>query len=200
LAISFGDGGKTVYIADRQVDEKQIRNHVLRKSTDGGRSFSAPVEISNDGWQVPTCPHSGPSIGEDKRGRIHVTWFTQGRSEKEAGIYYSVSTDGGKSFAPRTMVDRNTAPETLYNNLVVGPDDTVYVVWTNIDANDRAQIFIRSLAPDGKTWSPVQQVSNAKGNAGRPAVTISKNQLYVGWTETDGEDTRALLRTAEVSK
>jgi hypothetical protein len=37
LGISFADGGKTVYMVDRQVDDKQVRNHVLRKSTDGAR-------------------------------------------------------------------------------------------------------------------------------------------------------------------
>ena len=117
LGIDFADGGKTVYMVDREVDANKIRNHVLRKSTDGGASFGAPIEISNDGWQVPSCPHSGPSIGRDSRGQLHVSWFTQGRSEQEAGIYYSVSKDGGKRFAPRTMIHANTAPETLYNNL-----------------------------------------------------------------------------------
>jgi hypothetical protein len=101
LGMVFADGGKTVYMVDRQVDGDKIRNHVLRKSTDGGNTFAAPVEISNDGWQVPACPHSGPSIGRDSRGQLHVTWFTLGRAEQEAGIYYSVSTDAGKSFTPR---------------------------------------------------------------------------------------------------
>src|SRR5262245_3113082 len=113
LGISFADGGKTVYMVDREVDGNQIRNHVLRKSTDGGLTFAMPVEISNDGWRVPSCPHSGPSIGHDSRGQLHVSWFTQGRSESEAGIYYSVSKDAGKSFTPRFMIDRNRAPETL---------------------------------------------------------------------------------------
>ena len=65
LGVAFADGGKTVYLVDRQVDDNQIRNHVLRKSIDGGKTFAAPVVISNDGWQVPSCPHSGPSIGRD---------------------------------------------------------------------------------------------------------------------------------------
>lgn len=96
------------------MDDNQVRNHVLRKSIDGGKTFAAPVEISDDGWQVPSCPHSGPSIGPDSRGKLHVTWFTLGRSEKEAGIYYSMSSDGGKSFAPRQLVHANAAPEILY--------------------------------------------------------------------------------------
>jgi len=200
LGIAFADNGKTVYMVDREVDDNKVRNHVLRKSGDGGKTFAAPVEISNDGWQVPSCPHSGPSIGRDKRGYLHVSWFTQGRSESEAGIYYSVSKDGGKTFAPRTMIHANTAPETLYNNLVVGDDDRVYFAWSNIDSNNRAQVYIRTLAADGRTWSPIQQVSNAKGNAGRPALALLKNRLYVAWPETDGEQSRVVLRSATLGK
>ena len=199
LGIAFADGGKKVYMVDRQVNDKKIRNHVLRKSIDGAASFGSPVEISDDGWQVPSCPHSGPSIGRDRRGWLHVSWFTLGQSEEEAGIYYSVSKDDGKSFAPRFLVHANTAPETLYNNLIVAADDTVYLAWTNLDANERAQVYLRTLAPDGQTWSPTQQISNAKGNASRPVLALQKNDLHVAWTETDGETSRAVMRSARIN-
>lgn len=199
LGVAFADGGKTVYMVDREVDGDKIRNHVLRKSTDGAQSFGAPVEIYNDGWQVPSCPHSGPSIGRDSRGQLHVSWFTRGRSEQEAGIYYSVSKDDGKSFAPRQLVQANTAPETLYATLAVGNDDRVYLAWSNLDSDSKAQIFLRTIAADG-TWGPIQQLSRAKGNAGRPVLALMKNQLHVAWTETDGEDSRVVLRSAKVAQ
>jgi hypothetical protein len=200
LGFAFADGGKTVYLVDREVDGKKIRNHVLRKSTDGAATFGAPVEISNDGWEVPSCPHSGPSIGRDSRGWLHVSWFTLGRSEKEAGIYYSVSKDDGKTFAPRRLVHANTAPEILYANLAVGDDDTVYLAWSNLDGAGRAQIYVRMISPDGRTWSAIQQVSNATGNASRPVLALRNNQLHVAWTETDSEDSRVALRNAEVKQ
>jgi hypothetical protein len=200
LGIAFADGGKTVYMVDREVDDNKIRNHVLRKSTDGANSFATPVEISNDGWQVPSCPHSGPSIGRDSRGQLHVTWFTLGRSEREAGIYYSVSKDNGKSFAPRQLVQANTAPETLYATLAVGDNDTVFLAWSNLDRDSKAQIFVRTLTADGRTWSPIQQVSKAKSNASRPVLALLKNQLHVAWTETDGEESRVVLRSATVGQ
>ncbi|MGH7811228.1 MAG: sialidase family protein, partial [Candidatus Binatia bacterium] len=199
LGISFADGGNTIYMVDREVDRNKIRNHVMRMSVDGGRTFSSPVEISNDGWQVPSCPHSGPSLGRDSRGWLHVSWFTLGRSEQEAGIYYSVSKDSGKSFAPRQLVQANTAPEILYNNIAVGSDDTVYLAWSNLDANNKAQIYVRRLGPDGRTWSAIQQVSNAKGNAGRPTLALGDDRLHIAWTETDGEESRVILRTALVA-
>jgi len=200
LGFAFADAGKTVYLVDREVDANKIRNHVLRKSTDGGATFGAPVEISNDGWQVPSCPHSGPSVGRDSRGWLHVVWFTLGRSEQEAGIYYSVSKDDGKTFAPRRLVHANTAPEILYANLAVGSDDTIYLAWSNLDNASRAQIFMRTISTDGQMWSAIQQVSNAKRNASRPALALRNNQLHVAWTETDGEDSRVVLRSAAVGR
>lgn len=200
LGVASADGGKTVYLVDRQVDDNQIRNHVLRKSMDRGKTFAAPVLISDDGWQVPSCPHSGPSIGRDSRGWLHVTWFTLGRTEREAGIYYSVSSDGGKSFQARRLVHANTAPEILYSTLAVGSDDTVYLAWSNLDNSSKAQVFLRTLSDDGRSWGPIQQLSNAKGNAGRPVLAVSKNQLHVAWTEIHGEESRIVLRSAMVSK
>jgi hypothetical protein len=43
-------------------------------------------------------------------------------------------------------------------------------------------------------------VSNAKGNASRPVLALRSNQLHVGWTETDGEDSRVVLKNAEVKQ
>jgi hypothetical protein len=200
LGVAFADGGKTVYLVDREVDGNKIRNHVLRKSTDGGVSFGAPVEISNDGWQVPSCPHSGPSLGLDSRGQLHVSWFTLGRKESEAGIYYSVSKDGGNSFSPRQLVHANTAPETLYNHLVVADDDTVFLAWSNLDGNGRAQIYFRTLSADGQKWSPIQQLSNAKGNASRPSLALRRDRLHIAWTEIDGEDSRVVMKSAAVRR
>lgn len=98
------------------------------------------------------------------------------------------------------MIHANSAPETLYNNLVVGDDDKVYFAWSNLDANNRAQIYMSTLAADGRTWSPIQQISNAKGNASRPVLALKKNRLHVAWTETDGEDSRVVFRSATVGQ
>jgi len=187
--------GRTVYIAHREVTKDNIRNHVLRTSTDGGLTFGPPVTISDDGWQTG-CPHSGPTIAVDGRGYIHATWFTQGRTESEAGVYYAVSRDDGRSFAPRVLVHGNTAPEVLHTTLAVRNDGTVYLAWDNLDESRRSQIFVRTLAPDGVTWSPVQQISQARENARRPSIALSSDALHVAWTESEGEKSSVALRSA----
>jgi hypothetical protein len=198
LGMAFAERGKTIYIVDREVDANKVRNHVLRKSVDGGATFAAPVEISDDGWQVPSCPHSGPSIGLDSSGQLHIAWFTQGRGEQDAGIYYTLSKDGGKSFAARTLIDANTAPETLYNSLIVGDDDTIYLAWTNLDRDNKAQIYLRTRVGATQAWTPIQQISTAKGNASRPVLALTSGKLHIAWTETEGETSRAVFRSATV--
>lgn len=199
LELAFADQGRTVFLVNRQVTKEQIRNHVLRKSTDGGVTFGAPVTISDDGWQT-VCPHSGPAMALDQRGHIHVTWFTMGRALAEAGVYYSVSRDGGRSFAPRRLVHANTAPEILHTKLAVGRDGTVHLAWDNLDGAGKAQIFARSVAPDGNSWSAVQQISRARENARRPVMALSEHDLHVAWTESEGETSWIVMRTASLKK
>jgi hypothetical protein len=59
---------------------------------------------------------------------------------------------------------------------------------------------MRTIAADGKTWSAIQQVSDAKANASRPVLALRNNHLHVAWTETDNEDSRAVLRSAAVGQ
>ncbi len=196
IGMALGDGGRTVYVASRQVSPEKIRNHALRKSTDGGATFGPPVEISDDGWKMPVCPDSGPTIGLDDRGHVHVTWFTLGRSpEKEGGVYYAVSKDGGRSFSSRQLVQGNPGA-LLHTTLAVGKNGTVYFAWDNLDSSSKSQIFIRALGPDGRSWSPVQQVSQARKNATRPALAVSEKDLHVAWTEAIGEASWVVLRSA----
>jgi hypothetical protein len=199
LGVAFADGGRTVYVAHRHVTREQIRNHVLLKSTDGGATFGPPVTISDDGWQTG-CPHSGPSLAVDHRGQLHVTWFTLGRVSTDAGVYYAVSKDGGRRFTPRQLVQANTAPEVLHARLAIGRDGTVYFAWDNLDAASKSQIFVRSLAPDGTTWSPVQQLSQARENANRPVLSVSDQKLHVAWTESDGERSQIVMRSAPLAR
>jgi hypothetical protein len=199
LGITFADGGKTVYLVDRELKGDNTRNHALRKSTDGGATWGPPVEIADDGWQVPECPHSGPAIGQDRQGQLHVTWFTLGRSPAEAGVYYTASRDGGRTFAPRRLVHGLTGPAILHTALAVAGDGTVWVVWDNLDAASKSQVYLRTLAPDGQTWSPVQQLSEAKENAIRPALALSGKTAAVAWTEMDGETSWVVLRNAKLA-
>lgn len=201
VTIAFAEGGKRVHIAYRQKTENNIRDIVVQTSTDGGATFGAPVVISNDGWHLEACPHAGPVLGTDARGNLHVTWFTQGSKPEDAGVYYTVSRDGGRSFAPRQVIHPAGGPGVLHSHLAVGEQGEVYVAWDNFQPDkDGTQIFFRHLAADGETLSPEQQISQAEGNTFRPSVALSKEKVFVAWTEAKGEQSWIVTKAAPLSK
>ena len=188
LGIAFANSGKTIYMVDRQVDDKQIRNHVLRKSTDGGATFGAPIEISDDGWQVFL-----PALGAEHRARssrpascqlVHARPLGKGSRH----LLQLVKRRRQKLRAAAAGAGQHRAGNAL-QQFCGGEDDTVYLVWSNLDANNRAQIFMRTISVDGKLESDptVEPRERRREPAG---FALSKNQLHVAWTETD-DKTRA---------
>ena len=92
-----GDG--TIYAAWREILPGDVRDVVVTRSSDGGKTWAPPVASRADGWVYPGCPHAGPSLKVDAKGAVHVAWWTG--KEGEAGVYYARSTDGAQT-SPRT--------------------------------------------------------------------------------------------------
>ena len=192
LGIAFADGGKTVYMVDREVDDKQNsqsraaqidrRRRDLRRAGGNQQRRLASALLSALGSE-----HRPRQPRPTSRQLVHPRPL--GTRSRAFITAYRKTT--ARAFAPRHLVHANTAPETLYNNLIVGDDDTVYLAWSNLDANNRAQIYMRTLAADGRTWSPIQQISNAKGNASRPVLALQKQSVAC---RLDGNRRRGLAR------
>ena len=194
--IAFLDGGETLVVSHRSVTKPEnVRNHVVIRSTDGGRSFGEPVLISDDGWVTEGCPHAGASMTADGSGRIHTVWWTGGRTDEEAGIYYTYSEDGGSSFLPRQLITEASAKRVLHTQVRTDKDNTVYAVWVNIK-DEKPQIFLAHRQADGEEWSQIYQLSDGTQNALYPMLAVDDGQLYVVWTEKKGETSQVKVRTA----
>ncbi len=192
--IVFLDGGKTIVVSHRFVDQDSVRDHVAIRSTDGGKTFSDPVTISADGW-VTGCPHAGISITSDSEDRIHGLWFTGGRTEEEAGIYYTFSEDGGLSFEPRQLVAKTPAKTVLHTQVTTDKNDTVWATWVNIEG-EKPQIFLAHRSQGKTEWSPTHQVSDDTANAVLPSLAVDAENVYIAWTEKKGEGSQVKLRWA----
>ena len=101
-AIAIAPDGE-VYVSWRQVVKGEMRHIAVASSADAGATFSEPVIVSDDQWELYACPVSGAALfaGTDKR--LKVLWYTAGKAG-EPGLYSAESTDGGKTFSPRTLV------------------------------------------------------------------------------------------------
>ena len=91
-----------VRVAWRHVWPGNERDPAVATSRDGGRTFGPPVRVYADAWAIDGCPHAGPALATDARGRVHVAWYT-GAPER-AGLWRAVSADGGATFGEPVAV------------------------------------------------------------------------------------------------
>jgi len=196
--IAFLDGGETLVVSYRFVTEEYLRDNVVIRSTDGGKTFGEPIYISEDGWVANFCPHAGTSMIADDSGTLHSLWFTVGRGDEEAGIYYTHSEDGGVTFAPRQRVAKTPAHTVLHTQIIVDDDNRLWATWENI-LEENPQIFLAHRETDGSTWSQIYRVSEGGKIAMLPTLAADSGRVYVAWTELKGESSEVKLRTASMA-
>jgi hypothetical protein len=174
----------SVYVAWRHIYPPNLRDIAVVRSTDGGRTFGAPVRVSEDGWALDGCPDDGPSIAVDARGALHIAWPTLvPGSSSGKGIFYSYSQDGGRTFAARVRLDEGAGAS--HPQLAVG-GDRVVVVWDQSEGQRRIHSRTISSDPKAAAWKPVLgrlSVLSAERPAVYPAVAVTPAATVVAWTE-----------------
>ena len=188
----------SVYVAWRHIYPPNLRDIAIARSLDGGRTFDAPVRVSEDGWAIDGCPDDGPSIAVDGRGALHVAWPTR-VSELGKGIFYSRSTDGGRTFAPRARVDETPGGAGHPQLALAG--DRVVVVWDEKgESGRRARLREISAAAGAAAWPPQLEpaVVLATGSVSYPAVAATEKATLAAWTE--GEGAASSIRVLRIAR
>ncbi|MGH9223530.1 MAG: hypothetical protein ACRD2W_07025 [Acidimicrobiales bacterium] len=148
----------------------------LRRSADGGRTWSDRVVLNDDKGQGRPANQFDPGVAIAPNGRVDVAWYdgrlnpkppVTGTGNDENGfqdIYYTSSVDGGKTWAPNVRVtDRSIdrrygvwANANGGNHHTVGiasTNATVYFAWQDTrNANDLSHaedVYFATLAPGG---------------------------------------------------
>jgi hypothetical protein len=186
--ITFGDKGE-VYVAWRKVFSGDIRDMVLAASSDGGKTFSTPVKMAEDNWELHACPDSGPSL-VTTGGRIYAAWYSEGNGKP--GIRIAVSKDSGRSFS-KTEIASTKIVDANHPQLSVSEDGRVVLVFQG-----------RAEAKDKEQWNQVQPFVAAVDESGdvslpQPLTTVHRSAAYpfvlsagagrvmVAWTEMSGD-------------
>lgn len=96
------------------------------QSRDQGKTFTAPVKINQRASTITVGAERGVKIALGKDGVIHAVWL--GHYQKGGGIWYTRSTDGGKTFAPeRNVQDTNVGSDSPA--IVADASGNVLVFW-----------------------------------------------------------------------
>jgi hypothetical protein len=169
--------GNNVYVAwhDDTYNNFEI---YFTKSTDGGKTFSKPVKLSQDFVNNSTTIDSEfPSIASSPSA-LYTVW--QENSTGFFDILLRKSTDGGKTFSKPVNLSNNSGSSAFPRVAVYG--NSPYVVWQdNVTGN--FEILLRKSTDGGKTFSKPVNLSNNSGNSSDPAIFIYEKNVYLVWDD-----------------
>src|SRR5688572_18726562 len=177
-SLAVGDDGR-VYVGWRQVLPGNFRHVAVASSSDGGQTFAPPSVVSDDRWELPGCPVSGPALAAGAKGSLRVLWYTAGEAGKP-GLYWSESHDGGRGFSPRRVLAETDGRGTPV--LLKGEGGELAAVWEAADGEATSTMTAR-LGGDGR----VTTASVLRGGATLPAAAGVAGQFFVAYVAKDGE-------------
>ncbi len=189
----FVDTQGQVHVLYRGIIQDSIRDMVHIVSKDGGKHFSQPQRISKDNWVLNACPHTGPSMTENKEG-IHFAWFTGG---KKKGCFYTRSSDNGLSFsAPDSISTMGSHPQMASmadGNLVIAWDETI-----KTDTSINKRIGIQKRSQLGKNVSK-KYITSAAGSSSFPVISaLDGEKCLVTYTMKRGKNTFISYQVVEM--
>lgn len=157
------------------------------RSTDAGRSFSNPVNLSNTpagdgkGRLTPDLWHNGSldlALGPD--GTLYAAW-----TEYEGALWFSRSTDGGESFsAALRIADGRQADPARGPSLAAGTAGRVYLVWT-VGDDPEADIRFASSSDGGWSFDRPRVLFASRGHADAPKIAVGGDGIiHVAYAES----------------
>ncbi|QJR37286.1 hypothetical protein [Gemmatimonas groenlandica] len=178
--------GDAVYAAWRHVYPSGERDIAFTMSTNRGRTFAAPLRVSDDHWKLDGCPDNGPALAIDATRRAHVVWPTAAEGKNATAqdamalsIYYAVSRDG-KAFSARTRVP-SRGPAS-HPQIVMLPNGTALVAWDEVVDGTRRLGLVRATV---NTTGAVSFTPVAAPDAGPgqwyPSLAASSSGAVITW-------------------
>ncbi len=119
----FVDNSGNIHAAFRVLVNDTIRDMAHIVSTNGGKVFSQTKRISEDNWVISACPHTGPSMTQNKNG-LHFTWHTMGGG---SGVFYCATADDGETFSKRENISNE--PSARHPQIAAMPNGKLVTVW-----------------------------------------------------------------------
>lgn len=177
---------KNVYVVWTD-DSKGNFDIFFTKSTDGGNTFSKPLNLSNN----PGLSYQ-PSISIDENNTVYIVWTDN--SQGNYNILFAKSVDNGDTFT-KPIALGNTNGVSNFPSITTLGNNTVYIVWShknNTDFNpsntqnqtQTYDVFFTRTFDRGNTISKPVNLSEDPANSQSPVVAVSgRDNVYVLWTD-----------------
>lgn len=171
------DGSVNIVFQAKAASKKSTGVFYVR-SADAGKTFSEPVDISD----TPT-ESSEPQLAIGNNSSLHVVWIDALPKPGGPDVFYSVSTDAGKTWSKREDVSNTPGGISSNPAINVGSDSRVHIAWVDTSSGeDKPDIFYVSKSV--KSWGEVQDLSKDSGYSALPHISCGPNgKLYIVWTD-----------------
>lgn len=162
---------------------------VASRSTDGGRHFSAPVQVSDPdrvrvGAATPLFPDGKRLVVlyEDFRNDTRDFENLDGPAwDQPFALVLGSSDDGGRSFGPGVVVDAGLLPAHRFlvylpdfPSLAAGPGGNLLVAWSDARSGGE-DVYLRRSSDGGRQWQPLVRIDPDQGGESHylPHVAVS---------------------------
>ena len=197
-----GAAAGTVYAAWRHVYPGNLRDMAFAMSRDGGRTFGAPVRVSEDQWVLEGCPDDGPAMAVDRTGRIHLVWPTLVKEAPESGaeptetiaLFYATSTDG-RAFTKRQRIPTEGLPH--HPRIVAAAGGSLTVAWDELFKGSRRVAAAHASPAANGAPSFRRELLTSQGPAVYPVVAVGGSDVIAAWTS--GTSTASSIQIGRVS-
>jgi len=164
------------------------------RSTDGGRSWSAPEPVDTADHHPIGCNRPAPAIAADSSsGYVHVAYSM--RDAQGAGVFFSHSMDRGTMFhSPVTIM----YGDQLTDVAVAARADTVVVAFID-PSSDHPQLGIALSHTMGHIFEQRLTLPSST-DAFTPAIAIAPGRIAVAWVHrVPGGETSVVTRIGRLS-
>jgi hypothetical protein len=192
--------GRTAYVT-WTLFEGNTSAIVISKTTDGGRTWSAPHQVSD-----VYVNDQGSTVVVSKTGTVYVTFEALDPATNADAVAFAVSTDGGATFTTRVLDPINDIPSPLpgatfrddsFPVLALG-GRTLHVVWSDWNGTNADILYTRST-DGGASWSAPAIIGSGSGDQFFPWVAASGGTVYTSWLSRSSGDTYTAAGVASTS-
>ena len=146
----------------------------LSKSSDGGITFSKPINLSNDSGDS-----TNPNLIE-LHNNLYVIW--NDNDTKNYNVMIKRSSDGGITFSKPINLSNSTNADSN-NPQLASTANELFVVWQG-NFKGQFDIFLSKSSDGGITFSkPINLSNSTNADSINPQLASTANELFVVWQE-----------------
>jgi hypothetical protein len=173
-----------LYVVPKVIPGKRFPAAALRhtSSSDRGRTWSAPVSVTDDG---DFGSHNFHALHIARDNRVYVSWL-DGRLGK-SGAYITWSADGGATWAPNVRVSVEEACPCCRTAIASDANGVLYLAWRTVLPGSVRDIVVARSTDGGATWGAPQRVHaddwvyEGCPHAGPSMVVDESHRLHIAW-------------------